>query len=188
MFSKGLIISALLALAYADGHEQATEPAVDEQALKYPEWNALMEKNYPTYSWEAVEVVSKDGSNTKTLFHITGSTINEDFVPRLTPVLVVGDFFMTQNMWLPGDKQIDGLTKNNFAGVFETKLLDMLTAGDRLGALYLETIKADLPDRYARISQYWKQNNSLDIDEILTKAEGEEFKACEKKKVSDAVA
>jgi len=157
-----------------------------------------MEKNYPTYSWEAVEVESTDGttSYTKTLFHITGSTKNVDFKPKLSPVLVVGDFFMNSLLWLPGDKSIDGKSKNTWAATFEAKLLDMLTTENELTGLYLETIKADLPERYERIAKYWKKNNDLDLDEILKKSqeeqesadEADKFKPCQKKKVSDEVA
>ena len=164
MFSKTLLKSALLALSvYAqDAEETETDAETmlteSELAEKYPEWAAHMTKNYPAYTWEAYEVPVA-GAFTKTLFHITGSADVPDFKPRMQPVLLVNGGTTNSITWINTlNMDATNMTKEQYAGQWETGLLQLIKDEDPLRLTVLSKLKAATEkNRWVVLSDYWRE-------------------------------
>jgi len=95
MFSKILAVTALAAIANADGHS-GHEP---EDPAQYPLWADIMDKE--GYTWEAYKTRTDDGWHL-TLFHITGRMDEDatmDMKKHETPVLLQHGFMESSLSW-----------------------------------------------------------------------------------------
>jgi hypothetical protein len=137
----------------------------------------------PEYTWEAVSVdAGPNGDWPKTLFHITGNTNYPDFVPRRQPVLIVNGGTTNANTFFNSFKaaELAGQTRMSFAGAWEANLLQMIKDEDPNVLTCLTELKAaQEKKRWAELSKYWKEENIVDLEQLLTYLTDEAAKAAE---------